>query len=111
MSGIETALATQASKLAMPALLRWLQGGDVGRLLDAVGDKLGTTTGLSAAGLAPLKQDEAFAAALALFVRTGRMPTEAFVDAIEPHVGPLNDDTTARDAAKLVAETIDGVAH
>src|SRR5258708_35395314 len=107
LTGPETVIATQVARRALPVIRNVMQGGDVGRLIDAIEKTLSKETGLSATALGPLKQDEAFGAAFATYVRTGRLPREEFVAAIEPYVGALNDTGSPRETAETFAPVIE----
>ena len=106
--GLELAAGTivNAGKAVAGALLGWAKGDEVTRLFLELDSRFGSTPGLSASGLEPLRSDPVFIQLLALFWSTGSFPRTEMVYAIEPHLGATRTQTP-RDLAEQIADAID----
>ncbi|HEX6680906.1 MAG TPA: hypothetical protein VF063_09695 [Gaiellaceae bacterium] len=106
MSDPFTSAGIAIGKVVGPKLIEWAQGGEAGRLQHLLGDELGATTGLSAAGLTPLWRDTNFLVVLLALIQTDAFDVDALAGTIEPHVGPTGHWSTPRETAEHVAREI-----
>jgi tetratricopeptide (TPR) repeat protein len=103
---IPTGLAGFALKQAIEAA----RGDELDRLFAALGDELGETTGFSAAGLIPLREDPEVLRLIVEFLDRDVADEKALAQAIEPHVYQLDEDTPASEVARSLVEAIKRLA-
>jgi len=106
--GLEAAATgiVDSGKLIAEVLGNWARGDEVTRLFSELDERFVDVPAVSAVGLAPLRSDTRFLYALAQFWRTGALPHDQMVDAIEPHLG-VAGDLEPRQLAEQVVDAID----
>jgi tetratricopeptide (TPR) repeat protein len=96
--------------LALKQAIEAARGDELDRLFSALSDKLGDSTGFSAAGLAPLREDPQVLRLILEFLDTDVVDEQALADAIEPHVYQVDEQTPPAAVARSLVQTIKGLA-
>lgn len=95
--------------LAGPALkyaIEKARGSELDRLFAALSDELGDSTGLSAVGLGPLRDDPDVLRHIVTLLDDDSVDESALARAIEPHVFQLGEGASAGETARLIVDTI-----
>ena len=107
MSGLEGPAFSLGSKAALAAARRLARTGDFERLCDRLAERFGDATGMSAAAFMDWRNDSTFMTVLLTYAKPPHsFDRVAFVEAITPLVGALDESTPARAFAGRIADTI-----
>lgn len=97
--------ASKAGGMLVARAAEWLKGDEFDRLFAAVAERVAPDVGISM--LAPVRTDPTVIELVAAFLEDpDSWDQQAFVDAIEPLVGALDDEGSPRATAETVAELI-----
>ncbi len=102
--GIATGI--EAGKKLAAVLRAQVHGDEIDRLFSEIEERYPDIPGLTAAGLAPLREDPAFLKPLAFYWLYASFPREAMVEVLEQHLGET-PDRTPHELALEVADLID----
>jgi hypothetical protein len=96
----------EAGKKLAAVLRAQVHGDEIDRLFTEIEERYPDVPGLTAAGLAPLRDDPAFLEPLAFYWLYASFPRDAMIEVLEQHLGET-PDRTPRELAVEVADLID----